>query len=74
MARNKTIYFKKNVANKKADKNNFIKFVNTIPKLNHRYEGRYAKFSSCYDLNLTVKEHKEIYDVISRALLDLPSA
>jgi hypothetical protein len=42
--------------------------------LDYRNEGRYAKFSSWNDLKLTVEEHKEIYDVISRTILDLKSA
>ena len=64
----------KPITEKKADRDNFIKFVNTIPMLDYRNEGKYAKFSSWYDLKLTVEEHKKIYDVISRALLDLTSA
>jgi len=42
--------------------------------LDYRNKGKYAKFSNWYKLKLTVEEHREIYDVISRALLDLTSA
>ena len=68
------IFNLKPITEKKTDRDNFIKFVNTIPMLDYRNEGRYAKFSSWNDLKLTVEEHKEIYDVISRTILDLKSA
>ena len=68
------IFNLKPITQKKADRDNFIKFVNTIPMLDYRNKGKYAKFSNWYKLKLTVEEHREIYDVISRTILDLKSA
>jgi hypothetical protein len=68
------IFNLKPITQKKADRDNFIKFVNTVPMLDYRNEGRYAKFSNWYKLKLTVEEHREIYDIVSKTLLNLNNA